>query len=91
MKVNRRLLWDYDFPEGTLQSEAFRKWYLARALSSGSAQDIREAGGAEAVRRCFPSLHLPLEIERLWSWYLKIPGPRAELYGHLNAFSKRIP
>jgi len=91
MKVNRWLIWDYDFSEEILRSESFKKWYLARALSRGSAQDIREAGGTEAVRQCFPSLHLPLEIERLWSWYLEIPGPRAELYGHLNAFSKRVP
>ena len=91
MKINRRLIWDYEFPPKSLESDSFKKWYLARVLSSGSAQDIRDAGGSEAVRRYFRQLHLPLETERLWSWYLEIPGPRAELYGHLNAFSKRVP
>ena len=91
MKINSRLIWDYSFSENDLLSEAFKKWYLARALSEGSAQDIRDAGGVDEVRRYFRHLHLPLEVERLWSWYLAIPGPRSELYGHLNAFSKRIP
>ena len=80
MKINRRLFWDYAIPESGLESEAFKKWYLARALSAGSAQDIRDAGGVEEVRRYFRNLHLPLEIERLWSWYLGIPGPRPELW-----------
>lgn len=91
MKVNRSLLWDHGFSEADLSTDAFKEWYLARVLSQGSSHDIRDAGGTAEVRRYFQKLHLPLETERLWSWYLGIPGPRTELYEHLNAFSKRLP
>ena len=91
MKINPRLLWDYHFSAKDFESPAFKRWYLARVLSEGSAQDIRDAGGVEEVRRHFRDLHLPLETERLWSWYLGISGTRSEFYGHLNAFSKRVP
>jgi hypothetical protein len=91
MKINRALLWDYDFSEDALRSSSFTSWYLSRVLSHGSSQDIRDAGGVEEVRRCFGKLHLPLEVERLWSWYLNIPGPRAELYGYLHTFPTHLP
>ncbi len=91
MKVNRSLIWDYDFSERDYKTEAFEEWYLGRVLSKGSAGDIRDAGGREAVRRHFAKLHLPIEVERLWSWHLGIPGPRAHLYDPIDAFSRRIP
>ena len=82
MKVNRSLIWDYAFSEKDYDTDTFKEWYLARVLSNGSAEDIRNAGGVEAVRQYYLKLHLPLEVERLWSWYLGIPGPRTELYDH---------
>ena len=91
MTINRRLIWDYRFSEEEYETDAFKEWYLGRVLSHGSAQDIRNAGGVEAVRRSFQQLFLPLEVERLWSWYLGIPGPRAELYEHLDAFPRHLP
>ena len=37
-KVNKTLIWDYDF-EGKYETEEFKKWYLARVLSRGTASD----------------------------------------------------
>jgi hypothetical protein len=91
MKVNRTLLWDHDFSEKDYDTEAFKEWYLARAITRGSVDDIRQAGGISEIRRHFSRLHLSLETERLWSWYLGIPGPRTELYGHPDLFSKPFP
>ena len=91
MKVNQQLIWDYKFSEKDYDTEAFRDWYLGRVLVHGSVQDIRNAGGVESVRAHFLLLNLPLEVERLWSWYLAIPGYRSELYDHPQFFTRRFP
>ena len=91
MKVNKRLIWDYDFSEKDFESEPFKDWYFSRVLDRGRVQDIRDIGGVESIRTHFLHLHLPLEVERLWSWYLKIPGPRSELYDHPQFFTRRFP
>lgn len=91
MKVNKQLIWDYDFSEKDYGTEAFIDWYLCRVLARGSFQDVRDAGGVVAVRNHFPHIFLPLEVERLWSWYLGIPGPRSALYDRPQYFPRRFP
>jgi hypothetical protein len=91
MKVNRELLWDHDFSEEDYETESFKDWYLARTITDGNTKDIQNAGGIPEIRKCFIRLHLPLETERLWSWYLNIPGPRTELYERSHLFSRIFP
>ena len=42
--INEKLVWDYDIPENAQQDEAFLRWYLARVLTRGSADDLRAIG-----------------------------------------------
>lgn len=35
--INKNLIWDYDF-EGKYETEEFRKWYIARVLTSGNSE-----------------------------------------------------
>ncbi|MEW6607227.1 MAG: hypothetical protein AB1414_07190 [bacterium] len=65
--INKNLIWDYDF-EGKYDTEEFKKWYLARVLTRGSAQDIRLIG-LEMIRKYLPSLNLPEKIRKFWSWW----------------------
>ena len=71
MKVNRRLVWDYEVPAEDRQDEAFQRWYLARVLTRGSLEDIRAVGLA-TIRRMLPSLVLPVRTLRFWERYFSL-------------------
>lgn len=70
LKINRTLIWDYDF-EGKYETEEFKKWYLARVLSRGAASDIREIG-FETIRNYLPVLNVPRRIRKFWEWYFSL-------------------
>ena len=72
MRINRALLWDYHFSEEELQTESFRRWYIARVLTNGTFEDLKEVG-LETIRRHLPQLWLPAAIRNFWEWYFEIP------------------
>lgn len=67
LTINKNLIWDYDF-EGKYDTEEFKKWYIARVLSRGTAKDIREIE-LETIRKYLPSLNLPERIKKFWDWW----------------------
>lgn len=71
MKVNRRLVWDYEVPAEGQQDEAFQRWYLVRVLTRGSLEDVRTAGLA-TIRRMLPFLVLPARTRRFWELYFSL-------------------
>jgi len=76
LPVNPDLIWDYDLPaEEEQQSESFRRWYVARVLTRGRAEDIR-AIGLHIVHAYLPQLTLPDKIRRFWEWYFSLPDVR---------------
>lgn len=83
--VNPNLVWDYEIPAEDEQTEAFRKWYLARVLSRGNAADLREIG-FEIVYKYFPRLNLPVKIRKFWEWYFNLPEVKAQ-YGSTDTLS----
>lgn len=74
--VNPALVWDYDIPAESTQSEAFRRWYLARVLTRGSADDLRTVK-LRTIYEYFPDLNLPAKIRRFWQWYFNLPEVKA--------------
>jgi len=76
LHVNPDLVWDYDLPVKEQQSEAFRRWYVARVLTRGRAEDIR-ATGLRTIYTYLPQLTLPTRIRRFWKWYFSLPDVRA--------------
>ena len=74
--VNPALVWDYEIPAEGEQTEAFRRWYLARVLTRGGADDLR-AIRVQTIYDYFPDLNLPAEIRRFWQWYFNLPKVRA--------------
>ncbi|MFQ6084454.1 MAG: hypothetical protein ACE5WD_14010 [Candidatus Aminicenantia bacterium] len=66
-KINKSLIWDYDF-EGKYETEEFKKWYLARVLTRGTAKDIREIG-FDIIKEYLPFLNLPRKVREFWVWY----------------------
>lgn len=68
MKVNKNLIWDYSYTDAETESESFKRWYLARVLMRGGAQDIRDVG-VETIRIYLPRLTLPKRIRVFWDWY----------------------
>ena len=85
IKINPNLVWDYDIPTEDEQTEAFRKWYLARVLSRGNTDDLREVG-FDLIYEYFPSLNLPAKIRKFWGWYFELPEVKAQ-YGSTHTIS----
>ncbi len=69
MQINKTLIWDYDF-KGRYETEEFRKWYIGRALSSGTIEDLRGIG-INTIREYLPILNLSQKIRKFWEWYFK--------------------
>lgn len=81
--VNPDLIWDYAIPPAGEQSEAFRRWYIARVLTRGRSQDLR-AVGLHVIYAYLPQLILPAEIRCFWQWYFGLPEVR-QRYVHPDA------
>lgn len=80
--INPNLVWDYDIPPDDNQSEAFRRWYMGRVLSRGSAEDLK-AIGFDTIYSYLPVLDLPLEIRHFWEWYFNLPDVK-QRYGYTH-------
>lgn len=81
LPINPDLVWDYQIPSE--QSEAFRRWYIARVLSRGRTEDLK-AIGFSTIYAYLSTLDLPAEIRSFWEWYFNLPEVQAR-YGTLNA------
>ncbi len=79
LKINRHLLWNVDLSKVDLSSEAFLRHYVARVLSHGTAEDIRQIG-IPLIRKYLPDLALPRAIQWFWEWYFSQPESEAR-YG----------
>jgi len=82
LPVNPDLVWDYDIPPESQQSEAFRRWYIGRVLARGRAEDVR-AIGLDTIYTYLSQLTLPAEIRRFWEWYFGLPEVKKR-YAHLD-------
>ena len=74
--LNPALVWDYEIPAEENQTEAFQRWYLARVLTRGSSDDLREVGLA-TIYSSLPDLNLPIAIRQFWEWYFNLPDVKA--------------
>ena len=79
LPVNPDLVWDYELPVEGQQDESFRRWYVARVLTRGRAQDLR-AIGLQTIYTYLPQLTLPARIRRFGEWYFSLPDVRVR-YG----------
>ena len=66
--VNKSLIWDYDL-KGRYDTPEFEKWYIARILSCGRMEDLRQIG-INVIKEHFPQLNLPLRIKKFWEDFL---------------------
>ena len=66
--INRKLIWDYDFSEADYESEVFKKWYMARVLTRGGIDDIRNMD-IQTIKEYLLRVHLPKKIREFWEWY----------------------
>ena len=82
ISINEKLVWDMDIPVDAPTNEAFRKWYVKRVLTHGTAADIRVIG-LEAIRHYLPHLYLPADIRDFWLWYFNEPTAK-DCHGHLD-------
>ena len=69
--VNPALVLDYEIPPEEEQTDAFRRWYLARVLTRGSSENLR-AIGLRTIYIYLPHLVLPAAIRRFWDWYFSL-------------------
>lgn len=66
--INQKLIWDYDFSEADYETEAFKEWYVARVLTRGGIDDIRNIG-IQTIKGYLLRIHLPKKIREFWEWY----------------------
>ena len=74
--INPALVWDYEIPSEENQTDAFRKWYLARVLARGNSTDLQTIG-LGIIYMYLPGLNLPIEVRRFWEWYFNLPEVKA--------------
>lgn len=72
MIVNKNLLWDYDWKEEQYESEEFKRWYIARVLSRGTAEDVRNVG-IPLIKEYLPKITVPLRIREYWEFVFTLP------------------
>ena len=88
MRINEKLIWDYEFSEKERQEEFFRRWYITRVLTRGGIRDIRSIG-LRTIQDYLPRLFLPRKIRTFWDWFFSLPELRSR-YGDLDVPSKAI-
>lgn len=76
LPINPNLVWDYEIPDDGSQDEAFRRWYIARMLTRGRMQDVRDLG-LHTIHAYLPDLVLPTRIRRFWEWCFNLPDVRS--------------
>jgi hypothetical protein len=89
LPINPDLVWDYDIPDDFEQDEAFRRWYVARVLTRGRMEDIRNLG-LRTIYAYLPHLVLPERIRRFWQWYFDQPDVRAR-HGLVDSSAAQAP
>ena len=89
MRINEKLLWDYDIPADAESNEAFLELYIKRVLTHGTLDDIR-AVGLSIIHKYIPRLFLPQDIHEFWYWYFTLPNIR-ERYGDIDPIPKTGP
>ncbi|MDI6840293.1 MAG: hypothetical protein QMD71_05545 [bacterium] len=82
MKINKELIWDYEFEPNNFNSAGFKKWYIARVLTKGTIKDIKEVG-LETIYKYLPAITLPLQIREFWEWYFSTQEVQKR-YEHIN-------
>ncbi len=70
VKLNKKLLWDYQISEEDLKKERVFIFYLSRLLNNGSFGDISEIP-LELIERYVDKLHLSRKVRKFWEWYLR--------------------
>jgi len=70
VKLNKKLLWDYQISEEDLKKERVFIFYLSRLLNNGNFGDISEIP-LELIERYVDKLHLSRKVRKFWEWYLR--------------------
>jgi len=70
VKLNKKLLWDYQISEEDLKKERVFIFYLSRLLNNGSFGDISEIP-LELIEKYADKLHLSRKVRKFWEWYLR--------------------
>ncbi len=83
MKVNKALIWDYDWKPEEYDTEAFRTWYMARVLSNGTSEEVRQFDPS-FIASHLEALGIPRSVKRFWEWWLR---ERGFLHGHPDTSS----
>ncbi len=69
--------------KNTQENEAFLAWYIARVLTRGSDEDLRQVV-FHIIHAYLPKLLLPAEIRVFWEWYFSLPRNQIK-YGHATS------
>ena len=85
MEVNKHFLWGYDWKVEEYEREEFKRWYIARVLSRGLAEDVRGVG-ILLIKEYLPKISLPKSIRESWEFFFSRLWV-IKKYGKLTALS----
>ncbi len=70
IKVNKSLIWDYDFKEEQYETEGFFYWYLSRLLNNGNSEDIKTVP-LNIIKNNLLKLNLSKKVKDFWQWFFE--------------------
>jgi hypothetical protein len=71
IKINKKLLWDYQITEEDLKNEKILIFYISRVLNNGNLIDVKEIPPSLIIKY-IDMLHLSKRVRQFWEWYLRI-------------------
>jgi len=71
LKLNKKLIWDYDIKEEDLEKEVILILYISKILNNGTLKDILEIP-FELIEKYLDKLFLSRNVRTFWEWYIRI-------------------
>jgi len=70
MKINKKLLWDYDISDENLDKDDVYMLYVSRVLNNGTISEVREIP-IEFIEKHLNDLHLSSRVRKFWEWHIR--------------------
>jgi len=71
IKINKKLLWDYQITEEDLKNEKILIFYISRVLNNGNLIDVKEIPPSLIIKY-IDMLHISKRVRQFWEWYLRM-------------------
>lgn len=70
IKINKGLLWDYEFKGEEYKTKDFFIWYVSRVLNNGNSNDLKTIP-LNIIKQNLQDLNLSKKIRDFWEWFFQ--------------------